>query len=301
MQFQQLKKELDEGKKRNFYLFTGEERAVLHKYIKRIGGKSIVESKSFTDLLPQLQSKGLFGKVSTYVVYNDKDVLEVDCGKVLKACGKNTVILVYDSIDNRKKFFKQMKDHMVHFERFTDDQLVSFILSQFEMSENEAYLFVQYCGKDVARIENEVHKFKHLGQEVTTELIKEMIAPPVEDKIFEMLDAIVLRKRLIAYRLLADLYELKESPIKIISVLYMKFRQLYIIQSMCGRNDYEIAEKTDLNPYVVKMNRPLVGKFSNEEILEALRMTQTLEVEVKTGKVEMFAGLDNLFSTLLKN
>ena len=299
MKFSELKEELDKGKIRNLYIFTGPEKEVLNKYIKRINPNPS-RAKDFDGIIPRLTTRNLFTPKQTFVIEDDKHASEMDIKDIVKTIGNNTVIFVYKDIDKRKKLFKSAKDEIVVFEKFSSNQLIWYVQKIIDVPDHIAELIARYSGEDVARIENECHKLKLLGKEITEELVKDLIHHPVEDRIFDMIDFVAKKKKDEVFKLYYDLIELKTSPIQIIALLYTKFKHVFLVQSYFNLQNSELAGKTGLTFFQVNMARGLVGSFTVEEILDYMMKIQKMEVDIKTGQIEQFTGMESLLVDILK-
>lgn len=303
IKFSDLKKLLDSGQKQNFYIFTGDEREVMRQYIKRVDPNAQTV-KSFSELWKQLTSGGLFHTDKTLVLYNDKEITERDWGKgafqLVKAIGSNTVILVCDKIDGRVGFFKQATNFIVDFNKFTEEQLIGYIQGRLDVDDDTAILLARSCDNEIARIDNEIHKLSHVDGAISYELVSELVTPPAEDRIFDMIDFVVKRQPKQAFELYQDLIELKESPIKIISLLYTKFKHLIQVQSMFNLSNVDLAAKTGLTFYQIQRTRELVGEFTIDELVNFLRATQQMETDMKTGMVDINAGMEHLLVEILR-
>lgn len=298
MQFSQLKQELDAGKIRNLYLFTGEERDVLNKYIKRISPHPVV-TKDFKSIMSHLSTKGLFDQRKTYVIENDKSVALFDIPTLQRLAGKNTIILLFDEIDKRVSFFKKADSITVNFAKFSEGQLVGLVQKYLNIDDQTAAIIARYCGNDVSRVENECHKLVHLDKPVTPQVISELIQPPLEDRIFDMVDYVVRRDAVSVFRIYNDLLELKESPIKIVSLLYTKFKQIFLVQSHYNLDNASIIAKSGLTSYQVQKTREFAGMFDLESLLAVIQAIQKAEVSMKTGEMNIEIAMDHLFLGIL--
>lgn len=299
MDINQLRSELENGTKRSFYIFTGDEKRGIEKFIQRIDQNAITLD-SFQQLWTKLTNKGLFKTKETYVLYNSEEAAEVSIKKLLSQIGSNRVILVYDSVDMRKKFFKEGKPYITEFKKLSDSQLMQYVMNKIDVSKQLAFVIVKYCNNEYSRIELELNKLQHLEGEITLDIVNELITPPAEDRIFDMIDCVAKRDREGAFSIYYDLIELKESPIKIISLLYSKFKQLFLVQTYFKFDTNTIMEKTGLNYGQVQYTRNVVGSFTNRELLNILKDIQQAEVGVKTGKIEMFRGTEDLLLKIMK-
>lgn len=299
MKFNDLKSELDNNVLRKLYLFTGPEREVMQRYIKRIN-PNVQKAQTLASIIPRLSTKNLFNASQTYVIEDDKGATEMDFAEIRDLVGANRIILVYKDIDKRKKLFKTAKDNIVEFERFTDSQLIFFVQRELDVDDGMAAMIARYSGNDVARIESECQKLKLLEKEITFDLIAEMIHVPVEDRIFDMIDNVARKNGNAAFKLYYDLLELKTSPIAVVSLLYLKFKHIFLVQSYVKEQNQVITAKTGLNHFQINQTRNLTGYFAPEDIIEMMRRIQLTEVDMKTGQVEQFTAMESLLVDILK-
>jgi DNA polymerase III delta subunit len=299
MEFRQLKQNLDNGIKQNFYIFTGEEKEVMRKYIRRID-PNYKEAESFQSVITKLQSLGLFNQHNTYVIHNDKSILERDIDSLLNIIGPNRIILIYDAVDMRNSFFKKAeKDYLVDFKKFTSEQLIPTVQRLVDVTDEQAYKIAQYCNNEVSRIELECDKLKHLGVKITDAHIEELLIPDPEDVIFDMIEAAVRKNTKLTFMLYEDLKERKEAPVKIVSVMYNTFRNVLLVQGMMSRTVDQIASQTGLNPYVVKKYKQFKIDDPEKLIYHLIRI-QEAETDIKTGRLEAELALDTLLLDILK-
>jgi DNA polymerase III subunit delta len=146
----------------------------------------------------------------------------------------------------------------------------------------------------------EVDKLKRTGKEISFELVNELIMPTPEDKIFEMVDSLLTKKRERAFELFRDLKELKESPIKMVSILYTKIKQVLQVQMYADLPNAELAGRTGLTFYQVNKTRDVIGKFTLDELAKMLMMVQETEVKMKTGQVDIDLGMEFLMLKILQ-
>lgn len=298
--FKQLKKELDKNKVTGFYVFTGDEKEVMRKYIKRINPHARTVD-SVQQLWAQLSNKGLFKRGGTYVLYNNKEIQEMEVKTILGKLKYDNLILVFDTIDRRKKFFKDVDKYTTEFKKFDDNQLIQYITKQNPAISNEiAFIIARCCNNDIGRIEIELDKLSFVNSDINMDIISDLITPQAEDQIFEMIDGVAIKDKEKTFGIYYDLLELKESPIKIISLLYMKFKQLFLIQNYYNLPDGEIMNKTGLNYGQIKFTKKLMGKFATNDLLRILQDIQKVEVGVKTGKIDMHMGTEDLLLKIIK-
>lgn len=298
MKYYDLKQELKNGKMKHFYIFAGDERFIMQIYLKRMNA---VKERSFKQLIKKLQIRsGLFQTIGVYYT-EDPEIEKYSLNELLKIIGNYTVIYIPKSVDKRKDFFKKaQKEHLYYFDRLSPGQAELYVQSQLDIDNQSAGLLAKNCEYDLYRMNNEIDKLKNFGEEITPELIVELIKPPLEDQIFEMINMVAIKNKNRALKLYNDLIENKEAPIKIAVLLYNQFKSLFLVQSMKGKSNAEIAKKTNMTTWQVKNVKNLIGRFSDERLAQHLKDIQQLEIDIKTGKVNAKIGLDMLMVRLLK-
>ena len=298
MKYSDLKRELKNGKIKHFYIFAGDERHIMQIYLKRLNA---VKEQSFKQLMKKLQMRsGLFKTTGIYYT-EDPEIEKYSLNELLKIIGNYTVIYIPKSVDKRKDLFKKaQKEHLYYFDRLSPNEAELYVQSQLNIDNQSAGLIAKNCEYDLSRINNEIDKLKNLGEDITPELIVELIKPPLEDQIFEMMNMVAVKNKNRAFKLYNDLIENKESPIKIVVLLYNHFRALFLVQSMKNKSNDEIAKKTNMTTWQIKNVKKLIGRFSDERLSQHLKDIQQLEIDIKTGKINAKIGLDMLMVRLLK-
>lgn len=297
MDFKQLK-DLMHNKKKvpNLLIFTGEEKEVQNKYLKQIDPnyKRVDNAKQLPALM---QYKGLLGN-TTYVT-TDTHIMEIPKETILNLTKNKRLIIVLDKIDKRSKFYKDFKNNITEFRRFTEQELIPYIKDKLEMTSENAIAIAIYCDNEIMRIDNELDKLQRLQEEITLEVIKNNIVPPLEDAIFEMIDSTMKKDAHTAITILEDMLELGESPIKIISLLYTKVRNIFMVQSIQQFTDKEIADKTGIGHWQVRMTKDAINIISLEELIEKLQEIQKYEVYMKTGQVDPKIGINYIMMKMI--
>lgn len=297
--FQAIRKELEQGIIRPFYIFTGEEKEVMRQYALKMG--HLTKATSFQSIVPQLTSKSLFAIRRTFLIENDKTIFDYELSDVIGLMTKsnNSLILKYDTIDGRIGWFKKAKANIIEFNKFDEHSLKSYVQKRIDVSDEIAIILARYCNNEVSRLDNEIHKLKHLDQEITLNVVNDLVTPPLDDRIFEMINCVAKRNGTTTFELYSDLIELGESPIKIVSLLYTKFKQILIVQSLFNSSNAEIAGKSGLNFYQVNYARELCGQFTSDRLVTIIQTVFRCEVAMKTGKLDPKLSMDRLLIDIL--
>lgn len=299
MEFQTLRQQLKDGIHRKLYVFHGEEQDVLWQYVHKIAAAnrawSIIRHTHLGAVMAHMLIKSIFAQRRVFVIEGTDNVPEITFESLQSMLLEgDTLILIYDKIDKRKKFFLDAGDNMVEFKHFTSDELRGYIRTKLPISDRLALALAEWCGEDVARIDSEIDKLKRLDEKITQDVLEDLIVPSPEESVFEMVDALAKKELARAYDLYEDLIQQGESPVKLVALLYSKFRQMFLVQSMMDLDDGEIAAKTKLNKWAIGHVREVLGEFSLQGLMDALRLSQQTEVAIKTGQIDTDLGFHRL-------
>ncbi|MDO4331578.1 MAG: DNA polymerase III subunit delta [Eubacteriales bacterium] len=206
-------------------------------------------------------------------------------------------VFVESEVDKRGKMFKAVKDvgRPVEFARQNEATLKKWILVLLKkegkkIAEPALNYFLQKTGTDMENIYRELEKVfcYTLGRDVVTEEdIDAVCIRQVSNQIFDMVEAIALRRQRQALKLYYDLLSLKEPPMRILFLIGRQFNLLMQVKELKkkGYDDKRIAEKTGLHGFIVKKYVSQASRFSMEELQEALTACVEADEAVKTGKM----------------
>lgn len=301
---------------KHFYVFSGPEIRVMDVYINKLAeciNTKVIRVDSVAELMPRLRSKSFVSNTNVYVIHNDMSVVKED--KVIEALqlGKlqkeSTVILIYDSLDKRLKFYKSIKDSLVEFESLNEAILKRYIAKEITLSDVNSSKLIEVCENSYNRILLEIDKIKHLKNAVSCDIIdythdkafKDLlfdgvIYQPPKDAIFDFVDAVCRRQSKKSFNLLQQSYSVGESSMVLLSVLYTNFKQIFQVQSYRGDN---IAKATGLTPFQVKLAKEKAGKYSLQELENILKLIRRIEKSIKTGEIDESVSVEYLLVNIL--
>ena len=302
MKFEQLKNELDNNIFRRVYIFTGPEKGVMFKYLKRVGVTNILQN--FSEALPLMRGKTLFESGQVLAVREGFE--EYEYQKLVDLCGNShRLVLLPEVVDSRKKLYREGMPAVVEFLHFTSEQLCSYVRAQFpadfSLEMSLCQLIAARCNNDVLSIENACAKLVSLQEPLTKELVLELITPMPEDRIFDLAEEIVLGKASSVFSIISELYQLKTGELQMIVLIYNHFKTMLQIQHYSDKNDFELAKITGLSSYIVDKKRKSSAKIrSNDYYLRALRLLYRAEWDIKSGRVPAEPCFFQLIFELLK-
>lgn len=305
-----LKNDINNKSLQPFYIFAGNDIGLMNLYISKMG--NVVRADNVASIWTKITSRTLFDKAdpTIYVVRDDKDFMskhsvhENMVAKQRSLIRKDTLVLLYTSLDSKTTFAHTMFDYTVMFNHMTENQLLRHVCNKTDMNEEEARYFIAKCKCDYTQIENEIDKInRYVAEQGTSKVnyfdIVDQLVYAVEDfNIFDLIDAINKREEADAIVLLDSMIGHGESGLGLLSLLYTNFHNACKIVGYLGTEG--ICEKTGLTPYVVgNLSKTLCKAYSPNSILACLRLIQDVESGIKTGKYEETFGVQYAVLSIL--
>lgn len=311
MLLSELKEQLIKKQIKPIYVFTGSEIAIMNIYINKIADISKCNIKrvdSISSIYAKLQNKTFLSKPNCYIIRNDKEyTLQEKIWNGLNKGdlqGDNIIILVFDNIDKRSKFYKEYSGQIVEFEKLSTEVLSKYIKKEIGLSESFASDLAEICDRDYSRILLECDKLKHLSKILNkdingtyqTALQQKLIYVSPKDVIFNFIDSVCRRQVKSAYKFYDELLAINESPLAIISLLYNNFRSMLLVQS-AGNGD--IVNRTGLTAWQVKVAKEKGNNYKVPELVKALRTIREAERGIKIGTLEQAIAVDYILINIL--
>ena len=294
-----VKQQIKNKQPQHFYVFSGEEVAVMDIYIKKIAECINVKpthADSVADIMSKLSSNSFLSIPQCYVIREDTEFIKSDAVQDFvdeKIQNKNIIILAFNSLDKRTKFYKAYNDSIVYFERLNEQILSKYIHKEIDLSERNTRMLAEICEFDLSRIYLEIDKvrtYTRAGKESKTHdqsfelLVKEgVIYEPPYDAIFDFVDAVLKRNIKLSYNLYSQCQNIGESNLALLSVLYTNAKAVLQVQS-CISND--ISNSTGLTGFQIKCAKERCGHYKNRELVNMIRLIQKVEKGIKTGEIE---------------
>lgn len=311
----------------NYYVFTGDELEVMNIFVKKIAevaGAKISRADSLSSVFSKMQNRTFLSTKTCYVIRDDKEYLSAediwpkldgttelpfdDDRPLLQ--GDNIVIMLYSDIDKRSKFYKHSQNRIVTFEALTDENLKREIQKRISLSDKNCDILIDICEHNLGIILNEVDKIGKYRDnyndgnsnevepnQVFEWLLKDgTIHQPARDCIWDFVEAVLTRKKKRAFGLMEEALEFGNLTLTLISVLYKDTKQLLQVQ---GCQSSDVSKSTGLSGWDIKRARGRVSKYSNRELINAMRVIQSAEKGIKSGSIEDSMALDYILVNIL--
>lgn len=270
-------------------------------------GVPIKEVMELADTMPFLAEKRV-------IIIEDSGLFKSSCDELADyiASVPETTCIVFseESVDKRLKLYKAVREVGVITEltNLSSEELQQWVLTRItkehrRITGRAMEIFLQRAGDDMMNIVGELEKllaYTYGKDGIFPEDVMAVCTPRIEDRIFELLDAIVAGDRDKALKLYGDLYALKEAPARILFMIVRQLRILLHIKEMQEehKNADDMARVLALKPYAVKKTLPQAGRRSKAWIEKALELCAKTDEDSKNGRMDAQMGLEVLIVRL---
>lgn len=144
-----------------------------------------------------------------------------------------------------------------------------------------------YVGNDLWQFSQEIQKLAAFKRDGTIAAgdIDLLVKPEIETDIFRTIEAMALRDKKGAIRLVHEHLEKGDNPLYILSMINFQFRNLLIVKKTGRLNGH---------PYFVRKTIWLAGHFSLDELRALYHSILEADIKIKTGRLDPQTALDLL-------
>lgn len=312
MTYEELVSRLDKKEVEISYLFSGGEEFrkenVLHKlkeilqegkgwedfnynlfYAHQTSGKEIA---TCAQTLPFMAKRRMIvvKDAEKFTLEDEKHILSY-----LKAPSYNTclIFLVYDV---KKRFFKEISkfvEHIIFYSPF-ENQISAWIkkeVSQYNksISESACLYLKEEVGNSLINLHNEIEKlavYVKDKREIELEDVQFLVGHTKVDNVFQLLDELGKKRGKKALKIIKNLIEKGEEPVKVLVMVVRYIRNLIKAKLLLKKgNTYEeIRISLGAKKYPFREFIKQVNNFSYEELKEDFHLLLLADREIKTGK-----------------
>lgn len=221
-----------------------------------------------------------------------------EIAKLMERLPESTkMIFVEKEVDKRNRLYKKMKEigYIAELSQQSQDDLANWtagVLAKAgkKISRANMDLFLSYTGDNMDTIASETEKLiAYAGEQEVIERsdIDSITTIGVNNRIFDMVRAISMKKYAEAMRLYEDLLRLREPPLRILFLIARQFDQLLFIKELAGLgfSREEIGKETGLKPSIVSGILQQARGFEKSALESYLRCCVELEEGVKKGEI----------------
>jgi DNA polymerase-3 subunit delta len=266
--------------------------------LRYLEGKNI----GFDDLRNEMLGASMF-KEKKLVVVSDlfsnsklkEDMLEK--GKVFVDSDNVLLLTERASILKKEKLlsFLEKEGKIQEFEPLKGVKLNSWIKKEVEelkgeIEEGALQKLIEYIGGDLWQMENEIKKLVSYSKKISEKDVDDMVKPKYESNIFDTIDAIAVKDKKKAIKLLKEHIQKGDSVLFLLAMIASQIRNIISVKADSG--------VTGMHPFVLRKATLQAKNFSIEDLKRIYRKIVDLDSEIKVGKIEQDIALDVLISEI---
>lgn len=273
---------------------------------------------SFKDFIRETTQSSIFQQKKMIILKNcflNFELTEVILSHLQKLKFQDTVFLILfyedSAVDKKNKLFKFLKKQAQaqEMKKLKGKDLSAWVSQEIrshniKMNFENQQLLIQFCGNDLWRLANEIKKlalYKYPEKEISEKDIKKMVEPIIRTDIFKTIDALAIKDKKKALFLVHNHFKKNEHPLYILLMIIYQFRNLLMIKFLLKQaeksgqhlNISDMITTTKLHPFVVRKTLQQASKFTFKELQKKYQQLLDLDIDIKTGKIESFAGLNS--------
>lgn len=227
----------------------------------------------------------------------------------LKQDNEDSMIILsfVGEIDNRKTLVKTIKGYSKVYELSNIEKNEWNVIAKrlfneknVKISDDSINFFVSRINNDLGYMMREIEKLSLYSKDITKEDIELLVARPLEENSFLMVDAIINNDLNTLLSIYNDLKLQNEEPTRILALLTNQLSLQYQVAALTTKNnEKEIANILNIHPYRVKLMIQKMHKIKNDDLLYIIDKMAQLDYQIKTGEIDKYQGIELFFLKIM--
>ncbi len=226
-------------------------------------------------------------------------------------CESSVFVFCESEVDERSRLYKAIKDNglAVQIDKQTLESLKG-VIGTFLKKEGKrismetADRILSKTGNDMAMLRSELEKLvTYCIDKDVIELqdVETICCQNIEEKVFELLDAIADKNAKKAMDLYYDMLALKEPPMRLLSLMEKQYNQLLQIRLLRDSGELKdtIASKVGISPYYIGRYMSRASGYTAKELRAIFERAVKTDEDIKTGHISDVLGVETLILSLL--
>ncbi len=280
MKPEEFEKELREGDTGPLYYIFGDEPYLVEKGVKLLLDKAVsAEFREFNlnvyhgaeakgeEIVETAQTLPMFAERRVVLVKKSTALsaaaLEILSGYVQDPSPSTCLILQGEKIDQRKKFFLDLKKNgkLVEYKRLYENQLGVFIRNEAavygkRLEPAAVEMLVHFIGNNLQDLATQIEKVAtYVGERnpVKVDDVRQVASDTKVDTVFDLANALGEKNMGKALRSLHTMLRDGEAPLMLLAMMTRHFRQLRLVRELLEKklSSQEISKAAGINPYFI--------------------------------------------------
>lgn len=311
--YQEFLRQFDAGGARPVYLFQGPERFLIEEALAHVK-ETLIEGNAadfnfdkfsgkdveIGTVLDQAQTMPFLSK-QRLIVLTDVGDAPTGAQKALVPYvsdpnATTCLILTAEKLDSRTTLAKTLKKHAetVQFWKLFERDVPRWISARarqygYSMAASAASELQEFVGNDLRQLDNELKKMIAYtsGQELTSQIVQQVVGDIRERDIFELVDAVGSGNTIAALRILNQLLIEGEQPLKILAMVIRQYRLLWKLKATQtldrGANARQLASQVGVSPRNLEQLQKQVKRFSQVQLKHGMKRLYDVDRGLKSS------------------
>lgn len=303
----------------NFYLIYGPDKSAIYNELNILLNKLKIDdvikydmtTSSVLDVIEDASTVGLFSTKKVIILEdcfflgaNKTIEKQEELEKYIEKYNPDNycIFLAYmEKVDTRKKIYKLLSKHkVIELKKINEEYVHKYVEEQLKKEDyklEDMDYFLQKVGSDLYNVKNELAKlmmYKLEDRYITNTDIDKITIHTVEEEIFALSDAIILKNTSKALTLLEEFLNKSYDEMQILMLLASQFRFLFQVKRLLNKNKYEgeIAKILEVNPYRVKFTIKKLYSYSEGMLLDYIQKLAKIDHDIKLGLMDKRLALE---------
>lgn len=279
---------------------------VNYTYFDGSRGYNVTELKELCETLP-------FFADHRMIVVENSGLFKAESGfaEFLPQIADTTVLVIVESsVDKRSVLYKAVvkEGYACEFATPEPDMLINFAVNRLgsngkKISSADIKYLVDSVGGDMYNLVSELDKVTDYvgeGTVITRGDIDAVCSMQIENRLFDLVDALVGRDRKTAMKIYFDLIALREQPLGLLRIMMKQYMRLLSVRDEIDRggSDSDIGAAIHTSTWIARKYRALLKDTRRASLSKAIRLCTDTEEAIKSGNLEEGAGMEILLANL---
>ncbi len=321
-----INKQISDGTFSSVYLIYGTEPYISKQYRDKLIDALIDKNDTMNFTVfkgDNLNTDEITEIVTTLPFFAERRVILIEDSGFFKSGGDALADLVSDipetscliffesEVDKRNRLYKAVakSGQALSFDTPDEKTLLVWVKRLFKeenlsIDDSAVYRLLECSEQDMNALYNNAEKVKCYCMEkghVTSDDVSALCEDHIENKVFDMTDAISQHDKNKAISLYNDLIILNEAAMKILYLISRHYNILSQVKLMLDKNSSysEIASVVKIPPFTVKKYANQCRNYSYKELLKKADLCQETDYSIKSGAVPDKSAVEMLIISLL--
>lgn len=328
MDYFQFKKEVENKKLKNAYIFAGTEiflkRAAVEELVDIYVPKEVsqlnvsyIENDSSTKSIKDMCETLPFLSEKRIVVIRDISYIKDDSNSIkdfadyLSELNSDCCVVILAIEIPRAYSALKKKVTIVEFKQQSESILKKWLIDAAKkedvlLKRDSADLLLQYCLNDMATLKNELNKLiifaKESGSVINKEDVEHIVSKSIQYNVFKMIDYFEQGKFDQAYEMYEIINQEGGQSFALLGAITSRYRNVYYAKMLMskGYRGDSLIKELSINRYAARSAVSAANRYSIDELNNIFKLLNDTDYNIKSGNVKENDAIRNLLLHLFR-